>query len=77
MQDKLLCGVLILPSKEMYKYLTDRVGNFDELEPYFQVWNKARYDLKEGCVIIIEIEHDVLTSDVPRILKGTDGRAKV
>lgn len=75
LRKKLLCGVLILPSSEMYKYLTDRVGNFNELEPYFQVWNQANYDIDEGCIIIIEIEHDVLTSNVPRILKGTDGRA--
>jgi len=77
LQEKLLCGVLILPSKEMYKYLTDRVGNFAELEPYFQVWNMANYNINEGCIVIIEIEHDILTSDVPCIRKGTDGRALV
>ncbi len=26
-------GILILPSREMYQWLTDRVGNFEEIEP--------------------------------------------
>jgi len=30
-------GVLILPSRNMYQYLTDRVGNFAEIEPYFNI----------------------------------------
>jgi hypothetical protein len=72
---ELLCGILVLPSKEMYKYLTDRVGNFDELSPYFPVWSMANYNIDEGCIVIIEVEHDVLTSNVATLSKGTDGRA--
>jgi hypothetical protein len=30
----LAIGSLVVPSREMYKYLTDRVGNFPELVPY-------------------------------------------
>lgn len=71
----LICGILILPSREMYQYLTDRVGNFRELEPYFPVWQQAKYDIKEGCVVIYEIEHDNISMNVPPIEKGTDGRA--
>lgn len=59
----------------MYKYLTDRVGNFDKLRPYFQVWSEANYNLQEGCIVVIEVEQDILSSDVPLLLKGTDGRA--
>ncbi|AOT72792.1 PDDEXK family nuclease [Geosporobacter ferrireducens] len=73
----LICGILVMPSREMYRYLTDRVGNFRELEPYFPVWKKANYNIKEGCLIVIEIEHDDLSMDVPKIVKGTDGRAKI
>ncbi|SDJ19920.1 hypothetical protein [Proteiniclasticum ruminis] len=73
--EKILCGVLILPSSEMYRYLTDRVGNFDELQPYFQVWSKANYPVEEGCIVVIEVEHDLLSTDVPLLAKGTDGRA--
>lgn len=34
----LIGGVLILPSRNMYRYLTDRIGNFEEVEPYFPLW---------------------------------------
>ncbi|MDC0764941.1 hypothetical protein POF51_29910 [Brevibacillus sp. AG] len=75
---KLIGGVLILPSREMYEYLTDRVGNFRELSPYFNVWSKARYDVAEGYVGVIEIEHDGTTNDEKvKLTKGTDGRALV
>lgn len=73
---KLLGGILILPSREMYNYLTDRVGNFRELEPYFDVWAKANYDVREGYIAVVEIEHDELVDEeIFRIPKGTDGRA--
>ncbi len=66
-------GVLILPSRAMYPYLTDRIGNFPELEPYFPVWKNLA--IAKGVLAIIEIEHDMLSLDVPPIRKGTDGRA--
>ncbi|MCP4714570.1 MAG: restriction endonuclease [Deltaproteobacteria bacterium] len=69
----LVGGILILPSREMYKYLTDRVGNYAEIEPYFPVWKNL--SIGEGVLLVIEIEHDGLSGRVPRILKGTDGRA--
>ena len=31
-------GILIVPSRELYYHLTDRIGNYSELEPYFPVW---------------------------------------
>jgi len=67
-------GVLIVPSREMYVYLTDRVGNMQELEPYLDLW-KAVPCVHGGVLEIIEIEHDATSKDVPRIPKGTDGRA--
>jgi hypothetical protein len=69
----LIGGVLILPTREMYKYLTDRIGNFPEIEPYFPLWKSLR--VNEGLLAIIAIEHDGVSKDVPRIPKGTDGRA--
>lgn len=30
----LAAGILVVPSRELYKYLTDRIGNFEELAPY-------------------------------------------
>lgn len=66
-------GALILPTRTMYRYLTDRVGNFLELEPYFPLWKSLEVD--EGLLIVIAIEHDSVSRSVPRIPKGTDGRA--
>ncbi len=70
---QLIGGTLVLPSGNMYPYLTDRVGNYPELEPYFSVWESM--DIKEGVLTIIVVEQDGVSLDVPRIQKGTDGRA--
>jgi len=69
----LISGALILPTRAMYKYLTDRVGNYPEIEPYFPLWRALRID--EGVLAVIAIEHDAVSKSVPRIPKGTDGRA--
>ena len=69
----LVGGILILPSRKMYQYLTDRVGNYSEIEPYFPVWKNL--SITEGVLAVIEIEHDAESFDVPQIRKGTDGRA--
>ncbi len=61
-------GVLILPSREMYQYLTDRIGNFAEIEPYFNIWKNLT--ISNGILAVIEIEHDDLSEDVPPIRKG-------
>ncbi|AFZ31169.1 restriction endonuclease BamHI [Gloeocapsa sp. PCC 7428] len=70
-----LGAVLVLPSRKLYPYLTDRIGNYEELEPYFDVWRAVR--LQEGFLAIFVIEHDQVDSNVPTITKGTDGRALV
>lgn len=69
----LIGGVLVLPTRRMYKYLTDRVGNYSELEPYFTLWSSL--PIGDGLLAAIAIEHDAVSKDVPRIPKGTDGRA--
>ena len=73
MDDILSGGILILPSRAMYKWLTDRVGNFEEIEPYFPVWESL--PIQDGTLAVIEIEHDEVSLTVPVIPKGTDGRA--
>ena len=70
----LIGGVLILPSRNMYNYLTDRVGNFQELRPYFSAWKN--FNIKDGYLAVIEIEHDATDSKAPLIPKGTDGWAE-
>ncbi len=64
---------LVLPSRKLYPYLTDRIGNYEELEPYFDVWRAV--EIQEGFLAVFVIEHDAVDSSVPRIMKGTDGRA--
>jgi hypothetical protein len=66
-------GVLVVPSRKLYVYLTDRIGNIKELEPYFGLWKSV--PCKTGVVEIIVIEQDAESTSVPRIPKGTDGRA--
>jgi len=66
-------GVLVLPTRKLYAYLTDRVGNFEELATYFPVWEQISWD--RGGLVVIAVEHDGVDKKVPRIAKGTDGRA--
>ncbi|MEZ2321195.1 restriction endonuclease [Microcoleus sp. EPA2] len=66
---------LVLPSRKLYPYLTDRIGNYEELEPYFDVWRAI--NIQQGFLAIFVIEHDAVDSSVPTITKGTDGRALI
>lgn len=70
---KIIGGILVVPSRDFYFYLTDRVGNFPEIEPYFPVWKNL--NIVDGILAVIEIEHDNFSLNVPKIKKGTDGRA--
>ena len=47
----LIGGALIVPTREMYNYLTDRIGNFREIRPYFPLWKALHVDegLLGGC----------------------------
>ena len=65
-------GFLVVPSRKLYHFLTDRIGNVAELEPYFEFWSAT--PCKEGVLEIVVIEHDAESLKVPRIGKGTDGR---
>lgn len=73
LKEVLIGGALVLPTRQLYQYLTDRVGNLEELEPYFPLWKALQCE--EGILAIIAVEHDETSLDVPRIRKGTDGRA--
>lgn len=73
LRDVFLGAVLVLPNRKLYPYLTDRIGNYEELEPYFDVWRAVA--IQEGFLAVFVIEHDALDSSVPKIMKGTDGRA--
>jgi hypothetical protein len=68
-------GILVLPMRETQRYLTDRVGNFEELAPYFELWE--RYPLENGVLRLYGVAHDELDPSVPHIPKGKDGRALI
>jgi hypothetical protein len=67
-------GTLVVPSRKLYVYLTDRIGNFKELEPYLKLWKSV--PCESGVLEIVVIEHDAESCNVPKIPKGSDGRAK-
>lgn len=75
MQGNLVGGTLVLPTRKLYQYLTDRVGNYREIAPYFPLWKSICNRL--GVLTVIAVEHDHTSIAVPRIEKGTDGRALI
>lgn len=73
-QQLIIAGFLTVPCRNLAKYLTDRIGNYEELEPYFNFWlnSIASYP---GVIVILGIEQDEDSFDVPKIPKGKDGLA--
>jgi hypothetical protein len=68
-------GLLIVPTADLAQYLTDRIGNYRELSSYFPLFSALA--VENGYLGIAAVEHDATSHDVPRIAKGTDGRALV
>jgi hypothetical protein len=71
--DVISAGVLVVPSRKLYVYLTDRIGNIQELEPYFALWKSV--PCTSGVLEIVVIEQDATSVKVPKIPKTTAGRA--
>lgn len=69
----MVSGTLVVPTRALAKYLTDRIGNYEELVAYFDLWRSIA--ITEGVLEIVAVEHDDTSMSVPRIPKGTDGRA--
>ncbi|MBS4730094.1 hypothetical protein MSM1_17735 [Mycobacterium sp. SM1] len=71
-------GILVVPSRATYRFLTDRVGNYQELVPYLPLWSSYGKVLPAKAYLgIVVFEHDALDESVPTITKGTDGRALI
>ena len=70
-------GVLVLPTRDLYWHLTDRIGNYRELEPYLPLYHRWNGEPGFRYLAIVTVEHDRLDENVPLIGKGTDGRALV
>ncbi|MCD4483929.1 hypothetical protein LQR31_05505 [Chromobacterium vaccinii] len=70
-------GVLILPSRDLYTHLTDRIGNIGELSPYLNFWQSFGNTIQSGMLAITVVEHDELSDDpnLPFLAVGNDGRA--
>lgn len=66
-------AVLVVPTRELARYLTDRIGNLSELLPYVKLWKSLQ--VGRGYLGIFAVEHDGESFGVPKIAKGTDGRA--
>jgi hypothetical protein len=49
-------GVLVLPARKLYRYLTDRIGNYEELRPYFPMWSAL--PVADGYLGILAVEYD-------------------
>lgn len=73
-KQKCVAGILVVPNMRLARYLTDRIGNIEELRPYFPLWKAL--NVTEGVLELVVIEQDGESSDVPRIPKGKDGRAE-
>jgi len=75
---KIQIGVLIVPSRDLYEHLTDRIGNIGELSGYLSMWKDLGVNVKRGLLAISVVEHDGLTDDdgFPYLPTGNDGRAR-
>lgn len=66
-------GILVVPIRETARYLTERIGNFEEIAPYFEFWQ--RYPVPSGALRVYGVGHDALDPTIPHIPKTTAGRA--
>lgn len=55
-----------MPIKAMSDYLTDRVSNYEELEPYFLL-------LENTPFVVFGFDADIYRNNVPLLPKGKDG----
>jgi hypothetical protein len=69
-----IAGILVVPNMRLARYLTDRIGNIEELRSYFPMWRAVQ--VENGALELLVIEQDAESDQVPRIPKGKDGRAK-
>lgn len=66
-------GILILPDRRLARYLTDRIGNLEEIEEYKRLWRAFPLP---GFMEIMSVSYDRIDTRVPLIPKGQDGNAK-
>lgn len=74
LQNQLIAGFLVLPHKNLAQYLTDRIGNFEELSPYFSLYSSLK--IRRGHIEVFGVDYDAISKDVVLIPKGKDGNSK-
>ena len=62
-------AVLMMPVNRMSFYLTDRVSNYEELEPYFPLLDSYPF-------IVFGFDAEVYDQTAPLLPKGKDGMSK-
>ncbi|MBI3885856.1 MAG: restriction endonuclease [Opitutae bacterium] len=72
-EGQLAGGVLILPDRELYRFLTQRIGNYKELAPYFPVYRHLK--AMNGLLAVFAVSFDRTSSKVALIPKGMDGHS--
>jgi hypothetical protein len=73
-QNAIVGGILILPVKKLAQYLTDRIGNYEEIQPYFPLYKNIQ--IESGVIGVFSVEYDETSDGSPFIPKGKDGNAK-
>ncbi|MEO8173195.1 MAG: hypothetical protein ABI581_08940 [Sediminibacterium sp.] len=73
-QKQIIGGILVLPQRSLAKYLTDRIGNYEEIMPYVPLFHNLK--IEEGLMGIIVVDYDDTSKDALLIPKGQDGNAK-
>jgi len=71
-------GVLIVPSRQLYQHLTDRIGNIGELSGYISLWKDLADVVERGLLAVSVVEQDHLTDDpvFEYLPAGEDGRSR-
>lgn len=70
-REYIAAGFLVVPNRKMGKFITDRIGNYEELRAYFPLWSSI--PVSSGGLYIIVVEHDGLDKTAPFLNKGRDG----
>jgi hypothetical protein len=60
-------GIWVVPSGNLAPYLTDRIGNYPEFEPYFSLY--CDLEVGFGYLGVAIVEHDETSTEVPFIEK--------
>lgn len=61
-------GTLVVPSRKLYGYLTDRIGNYKELEPYLGLWKSV--PCESGVLEIVVSNTTLRVTGSRRFRKG-------